>query len=132
MGNWQPPPNRAHQGNTDFSVYFGKLVPHSAEFVAELAIVLSFDNFSKFLRVLKNSSKGLQNGGRKEESMAQVNHKAKPADVVEKGMTLTFDTFFFSPNKFLTFPNLIRGESQIYFGRDIGEVDGKTDRGGRC
>src|SRR3990172_4636491 len=75
----------AHQGNTDFSVYFGKLVPHSAEFVAELAIVLSFDNFSKFLTVLKNISKGLQNGGRKEESMAQVNHKAKPADVVEKG-----------------------------------------------
>ena len=47
----------SHEGDTDFTIFFGNFVPHLEEFLSELMITLSYGELLNFKESLENSLK---------------------------------------------------------------------------
>lgn len=106
----------SHEGDTDFTIFFGNFIPHLEEFLSELMIILSYGELLNFKESLE---KGLKDFKPSKTLDDKKNSKeVKPIQGKKLGMTLYGNTRFFSPNGYLILSS--GKEIRIYFGRKMG------------
>ncbi len=111
----------SHEGDTDFTIFFGNFVPHLEEFLSELMIILSYGELLNFKDSLEKGLKDFKTSKVKEEK--ESTKEIQPIEGKKLGMTLYGNTRFFSPNGFLILSS--GKEIKIYFGRKMGVSNDK-------
>ncbi len=110
----------SHQGNTDFSIYFGQFQLQWMTFDVNIVLVFSQAELMKFIDFLMKFTNEMTSETSQGEEEKNIPKEKKHEEVEETaiGMTLTSETFYYAPNAYIILPE--PSGYRLYFGRNVG------------